>query len=113
MDRKLFETAYSIPVEHLVQKGRAKAVLRDSMRGIVPEKILNNREKVGFNAPILDLVDVQDPEVRDYLLTDSPVYDLVRKDKIESLLEHDDLPNSMSKFLFSFINTKMFLEKEK
>ena len=113
LDRKLFETAYSIPVEHLVQKGRAKAVLRDSMRGIVPEAILNNREKVGFNAPILDLVDVQDPEVRDYLLTDSPVYDLVRKDKIESLLEHDDLPNSMSKFLFSFINTKMFLEKEK
>ncbi len=110
LDRSLFETAFSIPAKHLIQNGKAKAVLRDAMKGIVPQEILNNRKKVGFNAPILDLIDLQDAEVRDYILSNSPIYDLVCKSRIENFLEQKDLPNSMSKFLFSFINTKMFLE---
>jgi asparagine synthase (glutamine-hydrolysing) len=113
LDRKLFDVAYSIPVRHLVQNGRAKAILRDAMRGIVPDTVLDSRRKVGFNAPILDLLDVRDPMVREYLLDDSAVYGLVRKEKIEKLLAKDELPNSASKFLFYFLNVKMFLEHER
>ena len=80
------------------------------MRGIVPDAVLENRRKSGFNAPILDLVNINDPLVKDWLLDDGPIYDLVRKDKIESLIRHDELPNSVSKFLFYFLNAKMFLE---
>ena len=112
LDRKLFELAYSIPVRHLVQEGYAKAVLREAMRGIVPDAVLNNRRKVGFNAPVLDLIDVHDPQTRAVLLDDGPVYDIVRKDKIEALLKEDQLPNSVSKFLFSFINMKLFMENQ-
>lgn len=112
LDRRLFETAYSIPTRHLIQNARAKAVLRDAMRGIVPDAILNERRKVGFNAPILDLLDVHDPHVKAYLLDDSPVYDLVRKDKVERLLENEQLPNSASKFLFCFLNMKIFMEQK-
>lgn len=111
LDRRLFEVAYSIPVRHLVRDGRAKAVLRDAMRGIVPDAILDNRRKVGFNAPILDLLDVKQPDVRAFLLDDGPVYDLVRKAPIEQLLSKTELPNSVSKFLFYFVNMKMFLEQ--
>ena len=64
LDRRLFDVAYSVPVRHLVRDGRAKAVLRDAMRGIVPDAILDSRRKVGFNAPILDLLDANNPEVR-------------------------------------------------
>ena len=81
------------------------------MRGIVPEAILDSRRKVGFNAPILDLLDLSDPEVRASLLDDGRVFDVVRKDKIEDLLKQTELPNSMSKFLFCFINMKMFMEE--
>jgi len=110
LDTGLFDVAYSIPERHLVREGRAKAVLRDAMRGIVPDAILDNRRKVGFNAPILDLVDISDPQVRDWLLDDGPIYRLVRKDRIEALLQENRLPNSASKFLFYFLNAKMFLE---
>ena len=110
LDTRLFDTAYSIPERHLVQDGRAKAVLRDAMRGIVPDAVLDNRRKVGFNAPILELVDVRDPQVRAWLLDDGPIYNLVRKAHIEDLLKNDVLPNSASKFLFYFLNAKMFLE---
>jgi asparagine synthase (glutamine-hydrolysing) len=109
LDRELFEFAGTIPPRHLVQRGMAKAVLRDAMRGIVPERIIENRRKVGFNAPIRAFLDTA--ESRDELLADSPVFDLVRRDAVERILDLDELPNSKSKFLFNFVNTKLFLEE--
>jgi asparagine synthase (glutamine-hydrolysing) len=81
------------------------------MRGIVPDPIIDNRRKVGFNAPIFSFLDVANPEVRSYLLDDSPVFEHLRRDRIESLIDKAHLPNSESKFLFYFITAKMFLEE--
>jgi len=111
LDRPLFDFACSIPRRHLIRDGYAKVVLRDAMRGIAPDAVLDSRRKVGFNAPILDFLDVEDPEVRAYLLGESPVWEHVRREKIEELLERRELPNSESKFLFNFLNTKIFLEE--
>ena len=111
LDRKLFETAASIPTRHLVRDGKAKSVLREAIRGIAPDVIVDNRRKVGFNAPIGDLLDTTDPEVRAQVLDDGPVFDLVRRDAVEAMLDKDSLANSESKFLFSFICTRMFFEE--
>jgi asparagine synthase (glutamine-hydrolysing) len=111
LDRSLFEFAYRIPTRLLIRDGFAKAILRDAMRGIVPEQILNNPRKVGFNAPIQSLLDIDDPDVRSYLLDDSPIFEHVNRDKIEALISKSDFPNSESKFLFSFLSGKMFLEE--
>lgn len=111
LDRELFEFCHRIPAKHLIRDGLAKAVLRDSMRGIVPERVLDNRRKVGFNAPIYSFLDVHDPEVRSYLLDHSPIFEHVRRDKIEALITKPDLPNSESKFLYYFLNSKIFLEE--
>ncbi len=110
LDRQLFDTAATIPVRHLIQDGRAKAVLRAAMRGLVPDAILDNRRKVGFNAPLLELLDVHDTAVKACLLDHGPIYDIVNKMAIEALLKQPVLPNSLSKFLFYFINMKLFLE---
>jgi len=56
------------------------------------------------------LLDAGDPEVRRTLLADGPVFDIVRPECIETLLDRRDLPNSQSKFLFSFVSAKLFLE---
>jgi asparagine synthase (glutamine-hydrolysing) len=111
LDRDLFEFCQKIPVRHLVRDARAKAVLRDAMRGIVPQPVLDNRRKVGFNAPIEDLLDVSDAVVRAEILADSPVFDMIRRDRVAALCEKRKLPNSESKFLFYFVNAKMFLEE--
>lgn len=110
LDRRLFEFCYSIPSRHLIREGRAKSVLRDSMRGIVPDAVIDNPRKVGFNAPIHSFLDVRDPAVRSELLADSPIFEHVRRDRIEELMGRDFLPNSQSKFLFYFVCAKMFLE---
>jgi asparagine synthase (glutamine-hydrolysing) len=112
LDRDLFEFSLTIPTRHLVRDGKAKAVLRESMRGIAPDRALDNRRKVGFNAPIHALLDVEDPAVRAEVLSDSPLWDLVHRDKVAALLERDFLPNSESKLLFNLLNVKLFLEDQ-
>lgn len=111
LDRRLFEACATIPVRHLVQDGMAKAVLRAAMKGIVPDEILDNRRKVGFNAPIRDLLDVHDVDVRAAVLDDGPVFNLVRRDAIESLLDAPELDNAQSMFVFRFLNARLFLDR--
>ena len=94
-----------------MRNGFQKAVLRDSMRGIVPSAILDNRRKVGFNVSILSFLNVHDPDIKSYLLDKSAIFDHVRRDKIEALIQKPELLNSESKFLFSFLCSKMFLEE--
>jgi asparagine synthase (glutamine-hydrolysing) len=111
LDRDLFEFSCRIPTPHLMRDGYAKAVLRDSMRGIVPDAILDNRRKVGFNAPIFDFLNPNDPDTRAALLAPSPIWDVVRRDRITDLIDKAFLPNSQSKFLFYFLCSKLFLEE--
>jgi asparagine synthase (glutamine-hydrolysing) len=111
LDRKLFDVCQTFPTRHLVRGGFAKAILRDAVRGIAPDVVLDSHRKVGFNAPILSFLDVHDPAVRAEVLGDSPIYEHVRRDRIEDLMDKADLPNSQSKFLFYFLAAKMFLEE--
>lgn len=111
LDRNLFEFCNTVPTRHLIREGRAKAILREAVRGIAPDAVVDNRRKVGFNAPIFSLLDVQDEVVRKELLADSPIFTVIRRDRIESLLDQPDLQNSASKFLFNFICAKIFIEE--
>jgi asparagine synthase (glutamine-hydrolysing) len=110
LDRDLFEFCFSIPTRHLIRDGYAKAILRDSMRGILPDAIRSNRRKVGFNAPVEALLR-KDPTGRREILEDSPIWEFVRRDAIEGFLGRDRMVNSESKFLFNFLNAKVFLEE--
>ena len=112
LDRQLFETAFSIPEKHLIKNGVKKSVLRDAVRSIVSEPIINNPKKMGFNGPIEDLLDISDHTVREFLLDDSQVFDLINKEKVEKLFKRKNLSNSESKFIFNFLNIKIFLERE-
>jgi asparagine synthase (glutamine-hydrolysing) len=48
---RIAEFALSLPPEYLVSdKGETKYVLREAMRGVVPDQIID-REKVGFAVP--------------------------------------------------------------
>lgn len=111
LDRRLFEVCQSIPTRHLIRDGKAKAVLREAVRGIAPNAVVNNPRKVGFNVPIFDYLDVNDPQVCDQILADSPIFEHVHRDPIEQLIRQPHLPNSQSKFLFYFLNAKIFLEE--
>ncbi len=111
LDRDLFEFCYRIPSHHLVQNGYAKSLLRDAMKDLVPAYILENHRKIGFNLSVHTFLDREDPEFESVLLNDSPIFEYVRRDKIKELMGKSSLPNSESKFLFSFLSSKLFMEE--
>tara|TARA_B100000315_G_C14352166_1_gene484516 strand:- start:70 stop:678 length:609 start_codon:yes stop_codon:yes gene_type:complete len=111
LDSRLFEFTYSIPDEYLIQDGYGKYILRESMKGILNDTVRLERRKKGFNASINTVFDFSDNETRDYLLDpESPIFELINRDKLSRLLDLDPAPNHYGKFLFNFINSKIFLE---
>lgn len=110
LDSRLVDFSCSIPPEHLMRDGFAKYPLRAAMQGILNDKVRLCHRKVGFNASLSSLIDLGPGPVRDWLLEDSAIYELVDREKVAPLLSMRELPNSFSKFLFNFINAKLFLE---
>ncbi len=110
LDRALAEFLYTVPGEHLVRDGYAKSLLRDAVADAFPDKVRLDKRKRGFNASIDSLLDREDPEVVDRLLADGPIFDVVRRDAFARFLGGDMTENSFSKFLFSFVSAKLFLE---
>jgi asparagine synthase (glutamine-hydrolysing) len=51
LDRRVAEFALSLPASFLWRDGFAKAILRDAVRGLVPDPILARRDKVAFDPP--------------------------------------------------------------
>ena len=109
LDIKLLNYTLNLPSKYLMQKGFAKSLLRDSMKGIVNSKILYNPRKVGFNSSINENLDLK--KNKDYILADDKIFEFVKKDKIAKLIKKKKLLNRESKFLFNFINSKIFLNK--
>ena len=51
MDYRLFEFTLGLPDDFIYKHGIRKRILRQSMRGIVPSKILDRTDKMGFVTP--------------------------------------------------------------
>jgi asparagine synthase (glutamine-hydrolysing) len=52
---RLVELLFSLPEEYLLAPdGTRKAVFRHAMRGLVPNQILDRRDKIGFSVPTVD-----------------------------------------------------------
>lgn len=51
LDRRIAELAFSLPTSLVFCNGVTKRVLRDSLRGLVSDRILDRREKVGYETP--------------------------------------------------------------
>ena len=70
MDSNLFNICQKIPTKYLIRNSRA-AVLRESVRNLSLSEIIDNPQKVGFNVPLLDYLDINNPDVYDQLVSDS------------------------------------------
>jgi len=51
LDYRLVEFAFSLPWNQKIAQGTTKRVLRNALKNIVPEAILNRRDKIGFSTP--------------------------------------------------------------
>jgi asparagine synthase (glutamine-hydrolysing) len=64
----LVELLFSLPESYLLAPdGTRKAVFRKAMRGIVPDAILDRRDKIGFSVPIAAWFEALRPWMADRL----------------------------------------------
>jgi asparagine synthase (glutamine-hydrolysing) len=51
LDYRLVEFGVSLPDEYKIRDGATKAIVREGLRGVLPEAIANRHDKIGFAAP--------------------------------------------------------------
>ncbi len=83
------------------------------MEGILNDTVRLSREKKGFNASINSIFDFSNSAHKEYFLSDSEVFSFFDRDKLSKLLNRESFPNSYKKFLFNFINVKLFLDAQR
>ena len=111
LDTNLFNFIYSIPTEKLIKDGYAKYILRESVKNYLNEDVRNDRHKKGFNSSITSIFDFTDKNFMDDVLNEeSEIYKFFDFEKIKNIFKKDLNLNHYSKFIFSFINAKIFLE---
>ena len=54
MDWRLVCLSFALPAELKIGRGYTKCILREAMKGILPERIRLRRSKIGFNSPMVD-----------------------------------------------------------
>ncbi|MBI2586663.1 MAG: asparagine synthase (glutamine-hydrolyzing) [Rhodospirillales bacterium] len=110
LDRGLAKFLATVPSRHLIHGGFAKWLLRQAGEGLVPDQVRLDKRKRGFNASVDSVIDRRDATTRERLLADGPIFELVSRERMAAFLDQDMTPNSFSKFLFSFVSARMFLD---
>ena len=79
LDKNIFETALSIPTSEFISNGYNKSILRESMKGILPDDIRLNRSKIGLNFSLKENFDLNNINNKKFLLSDSPIFEYINK----------------------------------
>ena len=109
LDKKLVEFMFSVETKLLIKNGLQKFLLREVSKKLLPPTVSNSKKKVGFNASIHSLIDIK--KNIDWLLAESPIFDIIDRKKFEQILKSDFTRNDYSKFLFNFISSKIFIDQ--
>ncbi len=110
LNKDLYKLMINSPVANFIKNGFAKFILRQSLKNISPKHILENYEKIGFNISGDKLVNFTSKKVKNFILKKSPIYSIVKRQKIINILKDKSMISKNSNFLFKFICAKIFLE---
>lgn len=111
LSRQLFEFMNTVPTKYLMHQGYTKYILREIARGYLPTKIRLDRKKKGFNSSINSLINIHSQKFINFVNKKSKIYDIINKEVLLKSLKNKSDENYLSKFIFSFISVKIFLEK--
>ena len=110
LSRTLFELTLKTPPKYIMQEGFTKYILRNISKNFIPNDIRNDRQKKGFNASIHSLINLKSKKFKNFLNKKSDIFKIVNKNKILGEINKGNNENYFSKFVFSFISAKIFLE---
>ena len=107
LDHRLVEFSHSLPVEYLDIMGQTKRVLLEAMKEIIPDKIYNRKDKMGYIAPEERWVKTEYTQTFKELLAESIKYSqgII---KPEAMDYFEDIISGKEKFNYSYWRLIMF-----
>ena len=104
--------ANTIPSKYLIETGLTKFPLRAIARKYLPSAITENKKKIGFNASLSTIFDVNKKLNMEYCMENSKIFNFIDKNKFRKFIKKKNFHKSdvNNKFLFNFISAKVFLE---
>ena len=100
---------FSIETKLLIKMVYKNSYLEKFQKNYYLLLFLIQKKKVGFNASIHSLIDIK--KNMNWLLAESRIFDIINREKFEQILKSDFTRNDYSKFLFSFISSKIFIDQ--
>ena len=88
-DYRIAEYLYSVPWEMKDYQGREKGLLRHAMRGLLPDGVLNRKKSPYPKTHDPRYEQLVSARLRELCREDSPLWYLVRKDKVQILLDRE------------------------
>ena len=79
LSKDLYEKSFSYPNDYLINAGFGKYILRKSLKKVVDDEILDNRDKVGFFININNLFNFQDQKILKLLYSNKFINSLIDK----------------------------------
>jgi asparagine synthase (glutamine-hydrolysing) len=114
MDYRLVEFIFTLPSEYKVNLGMGKHLHRQAMQGIVPEYIINNPIKFGFESPLSHIFDNEDEtSAKEVLLSDRCLTRglFSKKALMKAFKDHKQGIKNQSRLLYRMLSVELWFQE--
>jgi asparagine synthase (glutamine-hydrolysing) len=111
LNTELLKHTMSIGESDYIMNGYNKYILRESMKGILNEKVRLNKKKIGFNTNLKNISNIKIDQITSLLQENDYFKENINFQELEKLYKKETITNSESKFVFSLLNAKIFIDK--
>lgn len=110
LDHRIVEFAATIPPAKKFKDGRTKLLLKESLRGILPDPIINRTDKMGFPVPLNEWCNHELKEwVAELLMSEhTRIYKIIKKEYVISQIK---AKHSFSRELWGLICLELWLRE--
>jgi asparagine synthase (glutamine-hydrolysing) len=108
LDVRLVEAAVALPATQLICDGWTKAILREAMKGLLPESVRLRRDKLGFATPETRWLGEIAPRIREWLAPPSYVSTLLRRDVLREWLAAPDAELAGRRGLWRLVSLELW-----
>jgi len=108
---ELLNYMQSVNDEHLIHNGLTKSLLRDAFEDYLPKDLIMSPKKIGFNASLLELCDLNSPEFQSFWNDNSKFWEIIDKSEASKILSNLGGTDFYNKAAFNLISSKMFYDQ--
>ncbi len=108
LDYRLVEASLALPATQLIAGGWTKQILREAMKGVLPDSVRLRRDKLGFSTPETRWLTELAGPIREWLKPPGFVSSLLRADVLRSWLASSDAELARQRGLWRLVSVELW-----